>query len=89
MLLTITRMEQQGCPVTVSALRGSLDLAQASITQLVRRAEDAGLLSRDVSDADARIRYLRVTASGQKRLAAAVSELSEERKQLAEILKDI
>lgn len=71
---------------TVSELTSVLGVAQSSITQLVRRAEDAGLLRREVSGTDARVRYLRLTKRGERQLARAVADLREERAHLASLL---
>jgi DNA-binding MarR family transcriptional regulator len=54
---------------TISGLTSILGVAQSSITQLVRRVEDAGLLRREVSPDDARVRYLRLTNRGERQLA--------------------
>ena len=70
---------------TVGQLAEVLGVAQSSATQLVRRAEDAGLLRREVSGSDARVRYLRLTSTGERRLARAVAELEPERERLAQI----
>jgi DNA-binding MarR family transcriptional regulator len=70
---------------TVGALAQALDVAQSSVTQLVRRTEDAGLLRREVSSADARVRYLRLTKKGERALARAVAGLRPERASLIEI----
>ena len=70
---------------TVGQLAELLGVAQSSVTQLVRRAEDAGLLRREVSGSDARVRYLRLTSNGERRLARAVAALGPERERLAEI----
>ena len=71
---------------TVGRLAEALDVAQSSVTQLVRRAEDAGLLHREVSSADARVRYLRITTQGERSLARAVTALRSERATLSEIV---
>ena len=71
---------------TVGGLAEALGVAQSSVTQLVRRAEDAGLLHREVSSADARVRYLRLTKKGERTLARAVAALTPERATLSEIV---
>lgn len=70
---------------TVGQLAEALGVAQSSVTQLVRRAEDAGLLRREVSTSDARVRYLRLTSKGERQLAKAIAALGPERERLAEI----
>lgn len=86
LLLAIKDRQVAGTPATVTELTTRLCVAQASITQLVRRVEDAGLLTREVSPKDARVRYLKLTRRGETRLAAAVADLAEERTRLASVL---
>lgn len=86
LLLAIKSFEARGEPATVSNLTVELGVAQVSVTQLVRRAEDAGLLSREVSPQDARIRYLRLTALGEDQLKKALTSLAGERDRLVELI---
>jgi DNA-binding MarR family transcriptional regulator len=72
---------------TVAELSADLGLAQSSVTQLARRAQDAGLVSREVSAADGRVHYLVLTAAAEQRLAAAVADLGPERERLIELLR--
>jgi DNA-binding MarR family transcriptional regulator len=67
---------------TVTELADRLQLAQSTVTELVSRAEDAGLLRREQSQADARVAHLRLTEEGERRLAQAFTGLSNERSQL-------
>jgi DNA-binding MarR family transcriptional regulator len=89
LLLAIKDAEGGGEPATVSELATALGVAQSSVTQLVRRAENAGLLRREVSIIDARVRYLRLTAQGERQLASAVAALHGERTRLAEIVSQL
>jgi len=59
------------------------------MTQLVRRAQDLGLVRREVSDRDARIRYLQLTPEGERRLNAALTALSGERASLIGLLSKL
>jgi DNA-binding MarR family transcriptional regulator len=86
LLLAIKGLEDRGEPATVSTLTCELGVVQVSMTQLVRRAEDAGLLLREVSPADARIRFLRLTESAENKLGEAVANLAGEREHLLEVL---
>lgn len=86
LLLAIKALQEDGLPATVSELTATLGVAQVSVTQLVRRVEDAGLLSREVSPSDARIRHLKLTRRGERQLARAITGLAEERARLAAIL---
>ncbi len=69
---------------TVTDLAQRLQLAQSTVTELVGRAEDAGLLEREHSQRDARVFHLRLTTEGDRRLALAFTELETERAQLRE-----
>src|SRR5919199_3931944 len=54
---------------TVTELAERLQLAQSTVTELVRRAEAAGLLERSRSSADGRVAYIRLTEEGERRFA--------------------
>ncbi len=86
LLLAIKSAESSGSPATVSELTTALGVAQVSVSQLVRRVEDAGLLTREVSPVDARVRYLKLSGRGERQLARAVLDLAEEREKLAAVL---
>lgn len=89
LLLAIKGAEIGGSPTTVSELTAALGVAQVSVSQLVRRVEDAGLLTREVSAIDARVRYLKLTKKGERQLARAVIDLAEERARLATVLAEL
>ena len=88
LLLFIKASTQQGTDPTVNQLAAALKLAPSSATQLVRRAENLRLIRREIADHDARIRYLRLTNEGQRRLAKTVAELGEERAKLVALITD-
>src|SRR3954452_21000776 len=67
---------------TVTELSERLQLAQSTVTELVGRAEQAGLLIRKPSETDARVAYVCLTAEGEKRLERAFSSLESERETL-------
>ena len=67
---------------TVTALADRLQLAQSSVTELVSRAEQAGLLERKPSSDDARVVHLRLSARGEKIFARAFRSLGSEREAL-------
>jgi DNA-binding MarR family transcriptional regulator len=71
---------------TVTELSGRLQLTQSTVTELVRRAEKAGLILREASPDDARVTYLRAAPEGERRLAAVVAGLNDERGRLRELL---
>jgi DNA-binding MarR family transcriptional regulator len=68
---------------TVTELAERLQLAQSTVTELVRRAEEAGLIQRKQSQSDARVAHLRLTPEGERRLIQSFTELAKERDQLA------
>ena len=74
---------------TVGELSRKLSISQSGITQLVRRAEDLGLIRRQLSARDARVHPLRLTREGERRLAGAVAELGAERAALLSALAEI
>jgi DNA-binding MarR family transcriptional regulator len=67
---------------TVTALADRLQLAQSTVTELVRRAEEVGLVEREQSQQDARVAYLRLTPEGDRRLMESFTILATERSQL-------
>lgn len=73
---------------TVSELTERLQLAQHTVTELVGRAENGGLIRRERSPDDGRVCYLRLTAEGERRLARAFSDLDTERRALMAALKE-
>jgi len=73
---------------TVTELAGRLRLAQHTVTELADRAEAAGLVAREGSDDDGRVVRLRLTPEGERRLAATVAELREDRRRLVELLSE-
>jgi DNA-binding MarR family transcriptional regulator len=67
---------------TVTELAERLQLAQSTVTELVSRAEETGLLAREQSATDARVAYLRLTDEGEHRLMQAFTGLAAERSNL-------
>ena len=67
---------------TVTELSRRLQLAQSTVTELVSRAEEAGLVEREASQTDARVAHLRLTPEGERRLHLSFTGLEIERKQL-------
>ena len=64
---------------TVTQLAERLQLAQSTVTELVRRAEEAHLVEREQSSTDARVAHLWLTAEGERRLSRAFTDLASER----------
>ena len=69
---------------TVTELSERLQLAQSTVTELVSRAEEAGLIEREQSQQDARVAHLRLTEEGERRLMRSFTELAKERDQVRE-----
>jgi DNA-binding MarR family transcriptional regulator len=67
---------------TVTELAERLQLAQSTVTELVRRAEETGLVEREQSSADGRVAYLRLTDEGEQRLMKAFTSNEQERQEL-------
>ena len=67
---------------TVTELVERLGLAQSTVTELVSRAEEIGLVERAPSADDGRVAHLRLTAEGERRLAAAFTRHDVERERL-------
>jgi DNA-binding MarR family transcriptional regulator len=64
---------------TVTELAERLQLAQSTVTELVGRAEQAGLLLRRPSESDGRVAHVSLTEEGERRLGLAFSTLDTER----------
>jgi DNA-binding MarR family transcriptional regulator len=71
---------------TVSKLTGRLVLTQSTVTELVQRAEHAGLVTRNTAPHDARVAHLRLTPEGERRLAAVHGQLKGERARLRRLI---
>jgi DNA-binding MarR family transcriptional regulator len=67
---------------TVTELADRLQLAQSTVTELVRRAEEIGLVERQRSSVDGRIAHLRLTAEGESRLSKTFTSNASERQML-------
>ena len=74
---------------TVGELTTRLRLAQTTVTDLVARAEQAGLIQRERSKKDARVALLRLTNEGERRLAYSVHDQANQRRRLLQMLRDI
>ncbi len=69
---------------TVTELSERLQLAQSTVTELVRRAEENGLIERERSAADGRVAFLRLSQEGERRLSRSFTTNETERRTLAE-----
>jgi DNA-binding MarR family transcriptional regulator len=71
---------------TVTELVTTLALTQSAVTELVQRAEAAGLVQRAPSPTDGRVMYLTLTPEGEARLEAVHVALGPERTRLREVM---
>ena len=87
-LLLLIKTAPEG-EATVGKLGERLSIGQSAATQLARRAEDVGLIERTMSPRDARVHPLRLTEEGERRLAATLVALREERTLLGSHLQPV
>ena len=74
---------------TVTELADRLQLAQSTVTELVRRAEEAGLIEREPSPRDGRVAHLRLTPEGERRLSKTYTDLDSERRALRDAFRHL
>jgi DNA-binding MarR family transcriptional regulator len=74
---------------TVSELVPKLALTQSAVTELVQRAEQAGLVRRAVSPDDGRVVHLSLTPEGEDRLAVVHKALGPERAELRRVVDEL
>jgi DNA-binding MarR family transcriptional regulator len=74
---------------TITELTDRMKLAQSTVTELVGRADEAGLVEREQSEVDARIAHLRLTSEGERRLAQVFTHLDVEREQLRDAFGEL
>ena len=89
LLLMIKGAPDGGESATVGELAERLQLAQSTVTELVKRAEEVGLVERERSDSDARIARVRLTAEGERRFALAFRSHRAERQELRLMLAEL
>jgi DNA-binding MarR family transcriptional regulator len=87
LLLMIKGAPDRSERATVTELSQRVHLAQNTVTDLVTRSVEAGLVEREPSTEDARVTYLRLTAEGERRLGMMMSELAGERRTLREAIE--
>ena len=74
---------------TVTELARRLQLAQSSVTELVARIAQAGLVERSPSPSDARVVHLRLSTKGEEIFARAFRNLAAEREALLEAVEGL
>ena len=68
-------------------LEERLQLGKSTVTELVLRSEDAGLVRRELDRLRRRAISVQMTKAGERRLAEVVSALGDERARLVELLR--
>jgi len=71
---------------TITQLARRMRLQRHSVTELVARAESAGLIERATSTSDRRVVYLALTREGERRLLSCFRDNAAERRLLTELL---
>lgn len=66
-----------------------LQLSRNTVTELCARAEEVGLLTREPSEVDHRVVYLRVTEEAERRLAGVVGESDSYRNELTSAFEEL
>lgn len=87
-LLLMIETGEGGCS-TVTELTRRLHLGQPAVTELVKRAEVAGLVERMQSEQDRRVSFIRLTAEGRRRLMRAFVALRDDRQEVAQTLRAV
>ncbi|HEY3961090.1 MAG TPA: MarR family transcriptional regulator [Gaiellaceae bacterium] len=86
LLLMLCAAENKGEGVRVTDLCELLHLPQTAVTELVKRANEAGLVERRSSASDGRVWLLRATPEGTRRLYEALTGLRGDRASLVKAL---
>ena len=89
LLLMIKGAPDGSQTATVTDLVARLELAQSTVTELVKRAEEVGLIRREGSDTDGRVARLHLTAEGERRLARVFRAHEGERRRLLDLLVEL
>ena len=71
----------------LAELEDRLQLGKSTVTELVLRSEDAGLVRRELDRTRRGAISVRLTATGERQLAEVVAALGDERSHLVELLQ--
>jgi DNA-binding MarR family transcriptional regulator len=74
---------------TINELCTHLDMRQTAVTELVKRAEEAGIVTRTQSSVDRRVVLVRITSVGQGRLERGFAALRADRVALGNALDQL
>ena len=87
-LLLMAKTTRDGTDrITLAELADRLQLAPSTVTELVHRCEEAGLVAREVDARRRGVLYFRVTREGERRLRRAWAELQTDRQRLGSLLR--
>ncbi len=89
LLLMIKGAPDRSERLSFSELTERLKLDRVTVTELVARAERAGLVTRQRSTHDRRVVYLQLTDEGEQRLARAITASEANRRQLADVFGEL
>lgn len=87
LLLMVKTGRRERGRASLDELEERLQLGKSTITELVLRSEDAGLVRRELDPTRRRAISVRLTRAGERQLADLVVALGDERKRLIELLR--
>jgi DNA-binding MarR family transcriptional regulator len=87
LLLMVKTGRQEAGRAGLGELEERLQLGKSTVTELVLRSEDAGLVRRELDRARRGSISVRLTPAGARRLAKVVAALGDERARLAQLLQ--
>jgi DNA-binding MarR family transcriptional regulator len=83
LLLMIKGAPDRSQRLSFTELADRLKLSRNSVTELVTRAEELGLVKREPADHDARVVYVGLTEDGNRRVCGALKDSDEFRREIA------
>jgi DNA-binding MarR family transcriptional regulator len=89
LLLAVSTPRQAGRLASLAELTERLSLAPSTVTELVQRSEDQGLVRRELQPENRRAVYVAPTREGTRRLTTAAAALEDERHRLISVLKQL
>lgn len=87
-LLAVLHAPSQGGLGVASAIADEMCISRNAMTELVSRAERAGLVVRGGDEKDARVKPIAATPEGNRRFRAAAKDLAPQREQLLGLLQE-
>jgi DNA-binding MarR family transcriptional regulator len=89
LLLMIKTARAGGGSIGLTELEERLQLGKSTVTELVLRTEERGLVRRELDRTRSRGIAIRLTPAGERRLARVVRELGDERSKLLDGLGEL